>query len=55
MTNKEIQERIDLLDSLDAVEKRVQEDGCDMTNEEIRERLNLANSLLEAEEQLAQI
>jgi hypothetical protein len=55
VTNEEIQERFDLVISLENAEKRLEDSSLSMTNDEIRERLELVNSLLEAEEKLAEV
>ena len=55
MTNEEIQERLDLVISLENAEKRLEDSNLSMINEEIRERLQLVNSLLEAERKLAEV
>jgi hypothetical protein len=53
--NEEIQERLDLVTSLEDAEKRLEDSGLLMTNDEIRERLELVNCLLEAEQKLAEV
>jgi hypothetical protein len=55
VTNEEIQERLDLVISLENAEKRLEDSSLSMTNDEIRERLELVNSLLEAAEKLAEV